>query len=149
MIMSAILRGAMSEQSANPDLATLTQELGYAKGVDATMVFYSADAVYDMSRVGLGTFEGRAAIRRFLEDWLSSYQETEDEMQETIELGNGIVFARVRETGRPFGSPDQSRVHAVYGFVFVWTDRRVARVTVYTDVDEARAAAERLAESRD
>jgi ketosteroid isomerase-like protein len=139
----------MSQEPANPDLVTLTQQLGDARGVDATMPFYSADAVYDMSRVGLGTFEGREAIRRFLEDWLSSYRETEDEMQATIELGNGIVFARVRETGRPFGSPDQSRVHAVYGFVFVWTDRKVARVTVYTDVDEARAAAERLAESRD
>jgi ketosteroid isomerase-like protein len=139
---------AMSEESTTPDLVTLTQELGNAKGVDATMPFYGADAVYDMSRVGLGTFEGREAIRRFLEDWLSSYQETEDEMQETVDLGHGIVFARVRETGRPSGSPDQSRVHAVYGFVFVWRDGKVARVTVYTDVDEARAAAERLAESR-
>jgi hypothetical protein len=148
MIMSGIITG-MSQESTTPDLVTLTQELGNAKSADATMPFYGADAGYDMSRVGLGTFEGRAAIRRFLEDWLSSYQETEDEMQETIDLGNGIVFARVRETGRPSGSSDQSRVHAVYGFVFVWTDRKVARVTVYTDVDEARAAAERLAESRD
>jgi ketosteroid isomerase-like protein len=148
MTMGGILN-AMSEESTTPDLVTLTQELGNAKGVDATMPFYGADAMYDMSRVGLGTFEGRAAIRRFLGDWLSSYQETEDEMQETIDRGNGIVFARVRETGRPSGSPDQSRVHAVYGFVFVWTDGKVARVTVYTDVDEARAAAERLAESRD
>jgi ketosteroid isomerase-like protein len=137
----------MSEESTTPDLVELTQGLGNAKGVDATMPFYGADAVYDMSRVGLGTFEGRAAIRRFLEDWLASYQETEDEMQEAVDLGNGIVFAKVRETGRPSGSPAQSRVQAVYGFVFVWTDRKVARVTVYTDPDEARTAAERLAES--
>jgi ketosteroid isomerase-like protein len=138
----------MPEESTTPDLVTLTRELGNAEGVDATMPFYGADAVYDMSRVGLGTFEGRPAIRRFLEDWLSSYQETEDEMQETIDLGNGIVFARVRETGRPSGSDDRARVQSVYGFVFVWTGGKVARVTVYTDVDEARAAAERLAESR-
>src|SRR5713226_10651521 len=112
---------AMPEESTTPDLIALTQELGKAEGVDATMQFYGADAVYDMSRVGLGTFEGRAAIRRFLGDWLASYQETEDEVQETIDLGNGIVFAVVRETARPSGSPAQSRVHAVYGFVFVWT----------------------------
>ena len=30
------------------------------------MRFYAPHAVYDMSRVGLGTFEGRAAIHRFL-----------------------------------------------------------------------------------
>jgi ketosteroid isomerase-like protein len=138
----------VSEESTTPDLVELTQELSDARGVDATMRFYSADAVYDMSQVGLGTFEGRPAIRRFLEDWLGSYEETEDEVQEITELGNGIVFAVVRETGRPSGSPTQSRVDAVYGFVFVWTDGKVTRATVYTDPHEARASAESLAESR-
>jgi ketosteroid isomerase-like protein len=130
------------------DLVALTQALSDARGVDATMAFYCPDAVYDMSRVGLGTFEGRPAIRRFLEDWLASYQDTKDEVQEMIDLGKGVVFAVARETGRPSGSPAQSRVHAVYGFVFVWTDGKVARVTVYTNPSEARAAAEHLAEER-
>jgi ketosteroid isomerase-like protein len=139
----------MSEESTTPDLVELTQQLSDARGVDATMQFYGADAVYDMSQVGLGTFKGRAAIRRFLEDWLGSYDETEDEVQQITDLGNGIVFAVVRETGRPSGTPSQSRVHGIYGFVFVWTDATVSRATVYTDPDEARAAAERLAESRE
>jgi ketosteroid isomerase-like protein len=137
----------MSEESRTPDLVELTQELSDARSVDATMQFYSPDAVYDMSRVGLGTFEGRPAIRRFLEDWLGSYEETEDEVQEITDLGNGIVFAVVRETGRPSGSPTQSRVHAIYGFVFVWKDGKVARATVYTDPHQARAAAADLAQS--
>ena len=109
------------------------------------MRFYGENAVYDMSQVGLGTFEGRVAIRRFLEDWLSSYEETADEVQEITDLGSGIVYAVVRETGRPSGGLMASRVHALYGFVFVWRDSKVSRVTVYTDPDEARAAAERLA----
>ena len=137
----------MSEESATPDLVELTQELSDARGVDATMQFYAAEAVYDMSKVGLGTFVGRPAIRRFLEDWLGSYEETEDAVQEITDLGNGIVFAVVRESGRPTGSSTQSRVHALYGFVFAWTDSKVTRATVYTDPREARAAAERLAES--
>jgi ketosteroid isomerase-like protein len=137
----------MSEDATTPDLVELTQELSDARGVDATMQFYGADAVYDMSQVGLGTFEGRPAIRSFLEDWLGSYDETEDEVHEIKDLGNGIVFAVVRESGRPSGSPSRSRVHAVYGFVFVWIDAKVTRVTVYTDPKEAFAAAERLAGS--
>jgi ketosteroid isomerase-like protein len=138
----------MAEEPEAHDLVALTQQLSDAKGVEATMQFYGADAVYDMSKVGLGTFEGPAAIRRFLEDWLGSYEETDDQVQEITDVGNGIVFAVVRETGRPSGSPTQSRVHAVYGFVFVWTDRKVTRATVYTDADEARAAAIGLAKSR-
>jgi ketosteroid isomerase-like protein len=136
----------MSEESTTPNLVELTQELSDARGVDATMRFYSEDAVYDMSQVGFGTFEGRPAIRRFLEDWLGSYEETEDEVQEITDLGNGIVFAVVRETGRPSGSAGQSRVHAIYGFVFVWSDGKVSRATVFTDPHEARAYAEGLAE---
>ena len=138
----------MSEESAPPDLVALTQELSDARGADATMAFYAADAVYDMSRVGLGTFDGRPAIRRFLGDWLASYEETEDDVTEIIDLGSGIVLAVARESGRLSGSPTESRVRSTYGFVFVWTDRKVARVTVYTDIDEARAAAERLAKER-
>jgi ketosteroid isomerase-like protein len=137
----------MSEEATTPDLVELTQELSDARGVDATMQFYGADAVYDMSQVGLGTFEGRPAIRRFLEDWLGSYDETEDEVHEIKDLGNGIVFAVVRESGRPSGTARPSRVHAVYAFVFVWTDAKVTRATVYADPAEAHAAATRLAES--
>ncbi|MEA2314118.1 MAG: hypothetical protein QOI03_810 [Solirubrobacteraceae bacterium] len=130
------------------NLTALTRALCDARGVDATMAFYCADAVYDMSRVGLGTFEGSAAIRSFLADWLASYEDMRDEIEEILDLGGGIVFAMVRETGRPSGSPAQSRVRSVYGFVFVWRDAKVARVTVYTDPDEARAVAQRLAEQR-
>jgi ketosteroid isomerase-like protein len=138
----------ISGESAAPDLTGLTQALCDARGVEATMAFYRADAVYDMSRVGLGTFEGSASIRSFLTDWLDSYEDTQDEMQEILDLGGGIVFAKVRESGRPSGSPAQSRVRAVYGFVFVWAHAKVARVTVYTDPDEALAVARRLAEER-
>src|SRR5437870_3291045 len=84
---------AMPEKSTTPDLVELTRELGEARGVELTMRFYGPSAVYDMSRVGLGTFEGRPAIRRFLGDWLSSYEDTEDDLQEITDLGNGIVFA--------------------------------------------------------
>jgi ketosteroid isomerase-like protein len=119
----------MPEESTRSDLIARTEELVEVRGADATMPFYAADAVYDMSRVGLGTFQGRAAIRAFFDDWLASYAgDTEDESQEVVDLGHGIVFAVVRETARPSGRPPEFRVHGLYGFVFVWTGGKVARV---------------------
>ena len=48
--------------------------------------------------MGIGTFEGRAAIRRFLEDWLRSYEELRYALGEVVDLGNGVVLAVTRQT---------------------------------------------------
>jgi hypothetical protein len=97
--------------------------------------------------MGMGASEGYAAIQGFLEDWHRPYQEYEDEMQEILGLGNGVVFVVVRQNARPAGSPVHVRLHDLYGYVFVWADGKIERATVYPDADEARADAERLAES--
>jgi hypothetical protein len=62
------------------------------------------------------------------------------------DLGNGVVFSRVRESGRLAGS--EGRVQQERGWVLLWAEDVVTQATAYLDVDRARAAAERLAESR-
>jgi ketosteroid isomerase-like protein len=57
-----------------------------------------------------------------------------------------VVVAVVRHEGRPAGSTGHVKTHQACVFVFV--DGMVVRVTVYTDIDEGRAAAGRLAEQR-
>jgi hypothetical protein len=104
------------------------------------------DAVWEV--VGLGAFEGVPAIRRFLEDWLGGYTEYEVKAQEILDLGNGVVFAITRQAGRPAGSTDGAKVREVWTYAFLWVDGMVTRVAAYPDIDEGRAAAERLAESR-
>jgi hypothetical protein len=57
----------MAEESTTPDLALLVQrrvDAMNARDFDAAMTFYAPDAVYDSSAMGLGRFEGSAAIRR-------------------------------------------------------------------------------------
>ena len=54
----------------------------------------------------------------------------------------GLFFLR----GRPAGS--SGFVEFRYASVSTWTDGIIERVTTYTDIDEARAAAKRLAEER-
>src|SRR5205085_10135354 len=90
-------------------------------------------------------FEGRAAIRSFLEDWFGAYEELEVGLEEVRDLGNGVVFAVVVQNGRPAGSAGHLRQRE--GWVFVWVRGLIARLTIY-ELDEARAAAERLARER-
>ena len=51
-----------------------------------------------------------------------------------------------RTSGRLIGST--SRVEFRYATVAVWEEGLIVRVMGYTDIDQARAAAERLAGSR-
>jgi ketosteroid isomerase-like protein len=144
----------MAEEPMTRDVVALTRAFCRAGGrVEEEMSFYGPDPVYDVSPMGIGVFRGRAAVRSFLVDWMSSFERYEEEVQEILDLGNGIAFAAVRESGRPSGSAvdgsaADSRTHSVYGFVIVWIDGKIARMTAYLDVGEARAAAERLARER-
>jgi ketosteroid isomerase-like protein len=139
----------MPEESTTPDLVELTRVVFEAVGrrdFDAVLRFFAPDAVYDMSAMGTGTFEGHVAIRNLWEDWWGAYEEYESELEECQDRGNGVVFAVVRQDARPAGST--GRVQQRPAFVSEWAEGMIARTTVYYDIDEARAAAERLAEER-
>ena len=141
---------AMPEESTTPDLVELTRRMFDAanrRDLDVTQSFYASDAVWES--VGLGaTFGGVTAIRGFFEDWLGAYEEYGMEPEEILDLGNGVVFVVIQLTVRPVGSAGSALVRR-RPLVFVWVEGMVARITAYADsVDEGRAAAERLAESR-
>jgi ketosteroid isomerase-like protein len=139
----------VSQESTAPDLVELQMRLTAATNradADAVVAFYAPDAVYDMSAVGLGVFAGRAAARGFIEDWWTSYEESEFKAEETLDFGNGVGFRVLLQKGRPVGSTSQ--VQFRYGTVSVWEDAKIVRITNYADIDEARAAAERLAAER-
>src|SRR5271169_3333637 len=139
----------MAEESTTPDVVALTRAFCRVGGrVDEEMSFYGPDPVYDVSPMGIGVFHGRAAIRSFLVDWMTSFEGYSEEAEEIVDFGKGIAFAAVRETGRPTGSGVDTRTHSTYGFVIAWIDGKIARMTAYPDIDEARAAAERLATER-
>lgn len=140
----------MTEESATPDLAERwrqTFEVFARRDFDALMKFYAHDAAWDASSLGIGTFEGRVAIRRVLEEWIAPYEEYEAEFEECRDLGNGVVFAVVHQAARPAGST-RSVQDRPAAFVSEWVDGIVVRGAVYYDIDEARAAAEGLAKER-
>jgi ketosteroid isomerase-like protein len=138
----------MSDESTTPDLVDLMGEVVEAfnrRDVDGLMSFFAADAVFESLALGT-SFEGAAAIRGFAEDWLGGFEEWAVEPEEISDMGNGVAFIVYRQEGRPVGSSGRARSRAVS--VYEWADGAVARATTYANIDEARTAAERLAEER-
>jgi ketosteroid isomerase-like protein len=139
----------MSEEPTTPDLAELVRrstEPVNRRDYDAMMRFWPPDGTWDLSPLGLGVYEGPAAVRGFIEDWIGTYADLQIEFEEIRDLGNGVAFAIFTQTGRPGGSV--GAVQLRYASVAIWRDGLIERSTQYSDIDEAHAAAEQLAEER-
>jgi ketosteroid isomerase-like protein len=67
------------------------------------------------------------------------------ELEEVSHLGGGVVFAVVIQDGRLVGSDGHVRQRE--GWLYLFVGGSIARLTT-SEVDQARAAAERLAEQR-
>jgi ketosteroid isomerase-like protein len=136
----------MSEESTTPDLVELARESIETEDLEGALSFYAPHAAWDASSWGAGVFEGQAAVRGFFEDWRSSYSSIERTAEEIRDLGNGVMFAVILQQGRLVGSG--ASVQLRYASVTEWIDHLIVRNTTYTDLDEARSAAERLAKER-
>ena len=140
----------MSEESTTPDLEALIRQGIDAitrRDFDALLARYMPDAVLVAGSLGMAeTFEGREAIRGVIEVALAPYDDYEIVLEEFRDLGNGVTFNVQLGRGRPTGSSVFVEQRAAW--VTVWTDGLIERSAFYTDIDEARAAAERLAEER-
>ena len=136
----------MSKEFTTPDPVELVRKQLEAldrRDVDGVMNNVAEDGVLE-GRVE--EVEGRAAIRRFLvEDWFRAYEELNYELEEVSDLGGGVVFAVAIQDGRLVGS--DGRVRQREGWVYLWVGGSIARLTT-SEVDQARATAERLAEER-
>jgi ketosteroid isomerase-like protein len=139
----------MTKESTTPRLVEMVHRCVEAmnrRDIDQWAIFFGADSVWDLSQMGLGTYESRPVIRAFIEDWIGSYEEFALALEEVVDLGCGVVFAVVLQQGRLAESA--AEVDMRYASVNAGADGLFERITNYADINEARAAAERLAESR-
>ena len=139
----------MPEKSTTPDLVELTRrqfEAVNRRDMDTAMSRCAPDGVYDTSPDGMGLFEGPAAIRAFLDEWWDAFEELALKPEDVLDLGHGIVFSVVCQKGRPANSTGHVQRREAY--VLEWVEDMIRRTTVYTDIDEGRVAAERLAAER-
>jgi ketosteroid isomerase-like protein len=140
----------MAEESTTDDLVEKTHRVfdaGSRHDLDAALSFYMPDAVLDLSDAALGTFKGVEAIGAFFGGLVGTWGEHLIEVEETVDLGHGVVFSRVWEDGRVVGS--DGHIQQRRGWVLLWVEGLISRATASPHIDETRAAAERLAESRD
>ena len=138
----------MREEATTSDLVVLTRLAMAAVNRGEFAAYGSPDIVLDTGGYGMGTFHGREAAMGFLKDWTSSFEDLTAESDEILDLGHGVVLTLYHQEGRPIGATNYVRVRAA--MVMLWVDGLIVQNTVYpeSDIDEARAAAERLAEER-
>jgi ketosteroid isomerase-like protein len=139
----------MPHRSTTPDpveLVRRTAEAADRQDLDALMSMCAPDGVYDTTPSGLGTYTGPAAIRAFLSEWWDAFEELHATLEEVLDLGSGVTFSVIRQDARPAGSA--SSVSTREAHVAEWRAGMAVRVTVYTDLEQGRAAAVRLAEER-
>jgi ketosteroid isomerase-like protein len=139
----------MPEESTTPDLEELLRrsvEAVNERDYDRAMTIFAPGAVSDTSPIGLGAYEGREAVREFFEDWIGTFEEWEVELEEVRDLGNGVVFYVQVHRGRPSGGT--GFIELRHGYTATWAHGLVEVIVVQADIDEARAAAERLAQER-
>jgi ketosteroid isomerase-like protein len=138
----------MPEESTTPDLVRLARQAydAMSRGdLDGLMSVYAANAVYDLSDVGLGVFEGEEAIRGFAENWRRSYEDYRYET-EILDLGHGVMLSIVREEGRLVGG--DGRIEERVAHLATWANGKIEWLKDYRDIDQARADAEPLAAER-
>jgi ketosteroid isomerase-like protein len=108
-------------------------------GFDAAARYYSRDIVWDLEAMGLGTYEGLDAFRRFFAEWTGAYEDWTLELGEIAARGADRVFSVFFQAGRLHGS--EAKVELRYAQISEERDGMWVRLTTYGDIDEARAAA--------
>jgi len=138
----------MADESTTPDAVELTrtfyETMDRDWDFDALAGFFAPDAVWDLSASHLGIYEGVEAIRDFLVGYWATWEDHHHKIEGILDCGNGVLSVAIWEDGCPKGSG--ARVQTRHLQMFEWAQGKIIRVTGYADIEEARAAAERLAQ---
>jgi ketosteroid isomerase-like protein len=144
----------MTWEPATPDLEEAVRRIVEAlnrRDFEGAVSLFAPDGVWEFPPLGFAVLEegpliGHEAMRRLGEDLTASFQDFEFKSEDFHNLGSGVTFNVLVQRGRPHGG--DGFVESRLGVVAIWRDGRAARATSYQDIDEARAAAERLAKER-
>jgi len=139
----------MSEESTAPDPVDSTRQLHRLlnrRDLDAVTELFAPGSVWDASRWGLGSHQAPTSLRRFLQDWIGSFDVYELTLEKIQDLGNNVVFAVFFHAADLHGGGGSLRVRS--SAVLDWGGGQLVGLTSYRDMDEARAAARRLAQER-
>jgi ketosteroid isomerase-like protein len=103
------------------------------------------DAVWEVAEHSLRV-AGATAIRELLEKWRSQFEDWSFKVEDVTDLGNEMILVVYSQSGRAPGSAFAVEDRGVQ--VCEWRDGLIVGLRLYSDITEAQAASERLAESR-
>jgi ketosteroid isomerase-like protein len=138
----------MSEEAATPNLVEIvTSHFEAAERGDFDAVFsaYAPNCTWESGH-GMTDTVGVSEVRGFWERFAARFEDRTIKVDTVVDLGNGVVFAVWHGEGRLPGDTGVFKAGGAY--IFEWLDGMITRVIAWQDIDEARAAAERLAEER-
>jgi ketosteroid isomerase-like protein len=127
----------MSEE--NVQIVRRAAESFNRRDITALLLDFDADAewVEDQRYPGAETFRGPSGVERSIRKWWDAWGEIAMEIDETIDLGDRVVVVgRVRARG----IDSDVAVEAPFGGVYEFRGRKVVRVQVLGNRDEALEA---------
>lgn len=125
------------------DIAALTRRafgLWNAREFDQLLEMFHEDGVWDITPVGvpdMGAYRGHTAIRRFFDEWLEAFPDSEIAVEGVEVRGRwGLATVLQRVSGGSSGAP----VPFHYYGIGRWRDERLEFVENHTDPDGGRRA---------
>ena len=111
-------------------------------GLDAVAEFWDPDIEWRAVEGALddiGVFSGREAMRRYYEEWTSTFDELRGELEEVIFASGDQVGTVIHTAGRVRGS--EGWVEGRYAVVYTVRGGRIVRGREYATAGQAREAA--------
>jgi len=139
----------MSDEFTTPDLVEVVTGLFEAADRGdwgAVVKPYAPDCIWEDAD-GITDAVGASEVRGFWEEWAGMFEDFTITVETVVDLGKGIVFAIYHMEGRPARS-STGVVTLRAALIYEWVDGMIKRLIVRQNIDEARTAAEGLAESR-
>ena len=106
---------------------------------EASLAHFDSEVEVDMSRRGVGGVgRGRDDLSRIIGEWVASWDDWREEIEEIRDLGSQVcVVAVQRGRGKGSGIEVETRYGVLYGF----TGNTISRVTGYASPQDALDAA--------
>jgi ketosteroid isomerase-like protein len=86
-----------------------------------------------------GVYQGHAGVRRFIEDWLASWDRSETGVEEYLDAGGDCVVVQCWQ--RAFGPGSDAPVHMEWTQICRVEDGLIRRIEAWPDRGKALAAA--------
>jgi ketosteroid isomerase-like protein len=112
------------------------------EGLDALAEFWHPDINWRAIEGALddvGEMRGTAAVRRYAQDWLDTFEDITNVAEELLAVGDDRVVAVQHLTGRARLSGVETELR--YAVLYTLRERKIIRVREYSDRDQALKAA--------